>query len=81
MEYLNSGPKSYHSANAAIQHDNSQDIHSFSEQTTNALVKLTAATATDRAALAALTFTNEHLAKQLLAVTKNLTAAQQKSNL
>ena len=40
------GPSPYHSANAVIQHDNSQYTHSFYKETTNALANLAAATAT-----------------------------------
>ena len=37
----------YQSANAAIQHDESQEQHIFSNETTTALSNLSAATATD----------------------------------
>ena len=59
------GQSPYHSANAAVQKSPPKIGDMLPEETSAALANLAAATATDRAALAALTTTNEHLTKQL----------------
>jgi hypothetical protein len=51
----------YHSANAAVTHNEDQ----MAEVTIGALSNLATATATDRGVVAALTQANSHLAKQL----------------
>jgi hypothetical protein len=51
----------YHSANAAVTHNEDQ----MAEATIGALANLAAATAADQGGVAALTQANSHLAKQL----------------
>ena len=73
------GQSPYHPANAAVHNESPQEEgDTLPEDTSATLANLAAATATDRAALAALATINEHLTKQLSSVTRNLTLALEK---
>jgi len=75
------GNSPYHSANAAISDNTYANDTSLPDEATHALANLAAATATDRAALSALSTTNEHLTKQLTTLTQTLTTALAKIQL